>query len=388
MPPVQYVFFAERAKPASMRRALAQRLSVSHSVVVVTEAVSVVRDPLAFVRAGRLEGRPIPGQRCELRPVYLPARLPLVGRLLDKVNHSLLTRELAALADPWRDGDRVVFFDSPSQFSLVGGLGESRSVYLCIDDRTVTVTGEDIAGEKIAERRLLRSVDQVICVSQPLADVLRSRVPERPDLRIDVVSNGYNEHLFRSDAILPEPVELASIPRPRVLVVGHVSDRIDWKGIEAFARRRPKVAWIFLGPADAGMAERIAAIGAATGTTLRLQAPVPLAAVPAWLMHADVCAAPYSLNSFTRTSSPLKVIEYLGAGAPVVTTRVGALAPFSEAVQWLDEGDGASYEEAIDAALSEARSPAALTRRAAAVASHTWSHKAHEVTKLLSDING
>lgn len=381
---MQFVFFAIRAKPSSMRRAVAMRLARTHSVVIVTEAASLARRPGLVRRAARATGTAAPGAPCELTPLHLPTRVPLVGGALERIDRALLTREFADVADPFGKSGRVVFYDSPSQNSLVGRLGENRSIYLAIDDRTVTVAGEDIPGEKAAERRLLAAVDQVICVSEPLAETLRRRVPERPELRIDVVTNGYDEELFIAEAAPPEPVALADVPRPRILVAGHVSDRIDWDGIAAFAAARPDVAFVFLGPADKGMGERIAALAAESGAPMRLLPPVAHATVPAFVAHADVCAAPYHLNAFTRASSPLKVVEYLGAGAPVVTTRIAALEPFGDVVYPVEEGDGDSYRRAVEAALADGRAAQARARRVAAAAPHSWSRKAAEVVRLVT----
>lgn len=376
---MQLIFFAERAKLSSMRRAVAVRLAREHSVVIVAEPVSVVRAPGTIPRFRRIVGRPAPGTAAELQPLHLPVRLPIIGCQFERLNHALLTRDLSALADPYRDGERVVLYDSPSQHHLVGRLGEVRSVYLAIDDRTVTVTGEEIAGEKEAERHLLESVDQVICVSQPLADTLRARVPDRSSIPIDVVSNGYDDELFVPDAAFSEPAVLAQVPRPRVLVAGHVSERIDWDGITAFAALRPDVAWVFLGPADLRMTERVQVIRA----DMRILAPVPHSEVPAFIAHTDVCAAPYCLNAFTRASSPLKVIEYLGMGAPVVTTRVDALEVFHNVVYPVAEGDGHSYAAAMARALADGRSASRRAARVAAVAAHTWSRKAAEVYRII-----
>lgn len=367
-----------------MRRAVAMRLAREHSVVIVTEAASLFRSPSAARNATRITGKPMPGSPCTLTPIHLPSRVPLIGGVLNRLNCAILAREIASVADPFLVGERVVFFDSPSQYALVGLLGESRSVYLAIDDRTVTVAGEDIPGEKDAERQLLAAVDQVICVSSPLAASLHARMPERSDLRIDVVTNGYDEELFTPDVMPPEPAQIADIPRPRVLVAGHVSDRIDWDGIATFAIARPDVAWVFLGPADPGIAARLASLAVESGAVMRVLPPVAHADVPAYVAHADVCAAPYRLNAFTRASSPLKVIEYLGAGAPVVSTRIAALQQFGDVVYWVNEGDGQSYCAAVEAALSKGWASEAQASRTRAVRHHSWHDKSVEIVDIIS----
>lgn len=379
----QWIFFASNAKPSSMRRALAYRMAEESPVVVITEALSLLQERKRPALVNRI-GTPasLPNLR-EYTPIHYPERLPIAGRWLKQFGRRMLASELEQVLVPFGKARRIVCYDSPSQHHLVGRLGENLSVYLAIDDRTVTVWGEPIAGEVEDERALLAKVDRVICVSEPLAATLRARAPAGLNLPIDVLTNGYDERLFDPGQVWKEPVGLEGLPRPRILVTGHVSERIDWEGVRGAAATRPDWSWVFVGPADNGMAERIAAISDASGARIRLHQPVPHEEIPAWIAHCDVCAVPYRLNGFTKASSPLKAIEYLGAGAPMLSTAIPSLAPFGDAIAWVREADGASYASALDALAKDGRSAAAVERRCSTVREHTWGHKALRFRALL-----
>ena len=366
-----------------MRWALAYRLAEQFPVVVITEALSLLRERKRPSLAKRIGTRiDLPHLR-KYTPIYYPERLPLLGRWLKAYGRRLLGSELDLVLAPFEPAQRVVCYDSPDQYPLVGTLGEDISVYLAIDDRTVTVRGEPIAGEQEAERELLGRVDRVICVSEPLAITLRARAPSKRDLPIDVLSNGYDERLFAPKRSWDEPVDLAKVPRPRILITGHISERVDWDGIAAAAALRPTWSWIFVGPADDGMAGRIAGIQAATGARMFLHPPVPYETVPAWIAHCDACAVPYRLNNFTRASSPLKAIEYLGIGAPVLSTEIPSLIALGDAIIWVREGEGTSYVEALDALTEQGCSAKAAERRYSSVRNETWAHKARTFYQLL-----
>lgn len=314
---VCWVFFAADAKPTSMRRALAERLAEREEVLIIDRPVSVVRDRKAPPLKDRWEH--LPGIECcyHYRPLHFPERLPGIGRILKLWNQQRLQRELDQLLP--RDTKRVVCYDSPTQDHLVGKLNEEISVYLAIDDKTLTVWGEPIHGELEAERRLLSRVDKAVCVSERLAEVLRSRAPNGRALPIKVLPNGYDERIFNPNGNCTEPNGLRGISSPRILVAGHVSERIDWDGITGAARLRTPWTWIFVGPADKGMKERIAT---RLGQHGFYHPPIPVQDVPGWICHCDGCAVPYRLNPFTRASSPLKAMEYLAMGAPVLSTRI------------------------------------------------------------------
>jgi glycosyltransferase involved in cell wall biosynthesis len=244
----------------------------------------------------------------------------------------------------------VVCYDSPKQQHLVGTLEEDLAVYYVSDDFTVTLKGDVIAGELEAERNLLKKVDLVISINERLAQSMRERMdPARP-LPIHLMPNFYDECLFNPDIEFDEPQGLKGIPHPRVLVAGHISDRIDWDGISAASRLRSQWTWVFLGRVtDPGTKETIRSRLGARGMLLPA---VPYSEVPAWIRHCDTCAIPYRLNAFTLASDPLKAPEQLAMGAPVLSTRIPALSRFGEAIYWIEEGNGESYAKALDAALS------------------------------------
>ena len=360
-------------------------------VVLVGRGVSVMRKR-TFPRL-ETRCRVLPGVKgCfQYQPLFLPQRVWGFGRLMKWLNCYLLRAELDTLIGG--DSARMVIYDSPTQDCLAGTLGESHTVYLAIDDRTVTVSGEAIRGDLEAERRLLRKVHQVICVSETLAEVLRSRMAPDGQKPIHVLPNGYDERIFDPQKTWDEPATLRSLPRPRVLVAGYVSERIDWEGVEAVVKCRPEWTWVFVGPAERGMREkieclavRVAAAGRKSVTPASVwHEPVPASQIPAFIAHSDACAMPYRMNAFTRCSSPVKPIEYLAMGMPVLSTRVPALEKYGGVVQWVNQGDGHSYALALDH-LAATRGDAKLREaRLAAVAGDTWASRAVRFRELVLD---
>ncbi len=75
-------------------------------------------------------------------------------------------------------------------------------------------------------------------------------------------------------------------------------------------------------------------------------------AVPAYLAAIDVGVTPYADSAFNRASFPLKTLEYLAAGRPVVSTDLPG-------ARWLLE-DLASVDPAPEQVLSLAGGPAEM----------------------------
>lgn len=346
---ISWIFLAAQAKPSSMRRAVAERLAEKERVVIVEQPVSLVRDRTFMPLSERCLPLGTEGNSWIYRPMHFPEKLHGLGRIFKAFNEKLIQREIDKLLPPQMG--RIVCYDSPTQYPLVKKFRERQSVYLAIDDRTLTVWGDPISGEAEAERKLLGRVDKVICVSAPLAETLRARLPKGRSIAFHILPNGYDERIFDPKRIWNEPLNLQPIAHPRVLVTGHMSERIDWKGIADSIKKRPEWTWIFVGPADDGIPEKIEKISKITGQSKQnivWRNQVPIHEIPAWIAHADACAVPYRLNPFTLASSPLKAIEYLAMGAPVLSTRIPALKSYEKLINWVEEDEGNSYAQALD----------------------------------------
>jgi hypothetical protein len=314
------------------------------------------------------------------RPLHFPEKCPGVGRFFRILNENLIQREVDQLLPP--RVDRIACYDSPTQYPLVKKFREQKSIYLAIDDRTRTVWGDSIPGEAEAEMRLLGKVDQVICVSGPLAQTLKSRTPEGYLPPIAVLPNGYDERIFNSSMDYPEPFLLKDIPRPRILIAGHISERIDWDGIAAASVLRPEWTWIFLGPADAGIKEKMRCLLASRAI---LHAPISAEEIPVWISHVDACAIPYRLNPFTLASDPRKGREYLSMGAAVIGTRIPSLEKYEGLIEWAEVGNGQSYTNALDKLLQEGNDCHLKSSRKEAVEGETWQAKTVQFKRMVID---
>jgi glycosyltransferase involved in cell wall biosynthesis len=128
-----------------------------------------------------------------------------------------------------------------------------------------------------------------------------------------------------------------------------------------------------VGPSDPGIPEKIFHDLGSQGFW---HPPVPLKEIPAWIQNCDACVVPYRLNRFTLASSPLKAIEYLAMGSPVLSTRIPALQPYGDVILWADEGCGKSYALGLDKVPEEKKDFGRMKARRMAVSNDSWATKA------------
>jgi hypothetical protein len=340
---MSWVFFVRGLQGYFVEYALARRVAGDDHLIAVGRGISVKSSLDKLPLARRVSAVPGIANATHYLPLHFPTRVPVVGQALQRFNIALFRREMKSLG---LSRPLVVCYDSPSQQHLAGILKEDLALYYVSDDFTVTLKGNVIAGELEAERNLLKKVDLVIGINERLAQLMRERMDPARHLPIHLIPNFYDECMFNPDFEFDEPPGLKGVPHPRVLVAGHISDRIDWDGISEASRLRSQWTWVFLGRvADTGTKETIRSRLGAQGM---LFPAVPYTEVPAWIRHCDTCAIPYRLNAFTLASDPLKAPEYLAMGASVMSTRVPALSRFGDSVYWVEEGNGGSYARALD----------------------------------------
>ncbi len=182
---------------------------------------------------------------------------------------------------------------------------------------------EDVELWRSRERRLLEAVDRVIAVSEAIRDhaILQGAAPER----VTVVHNGVDLGLFNSGGRdeIRRRYGLGD-----AVVIGFVGSLKPWHGVARLieALRRLPVGTRLLivgdGPERGSLESDIASRGLTervvmTGTLAHAEVAAHLAAM-------DIAIAPYRPQPHFYFS-PLKVVEYMAAGVPVIASSQGDL---------------------------------------------------------------
>lgn len=382
----QWVFFCTNAKASSLRYALAKRMGERETAIAVGQPLSLMREGYRSLARRHRKAGPA-GRFIEYQPLHYPVKVPGLEAWLTAKNARRLRDELDELMPRGPGGQRIVCFDSPHHYRLARALDETTSVYLAIDDRTRTLGGDPIAGEVAAERELLARVSLVICVSESLAQTIRGRLPETSQAKVSVLPNGYDDEVFDAAKPASEPAALAAVARPRLLIAGHVSERMDWEGLSGLANRETSCSLVFVGPLEPDQRRRLDALramAADAGNAVHYFEPVPLAEMPAWMAHCDAGLVPYRLNRFTLASDPLKSIEYLAMGLPVLATRVPGMQRFEPNVLWVETGEPASYRAAFEPLRAAMADAVAARGRMEAAGQHALSRRVEEFLALLA----
>ncbi|MEO5616745.1 MAG: glycosyltransferase, partial [Candidatus Eisenbacteria bacterium] len=150
---------------------------------------------------------------------------------------------------------------------------------------------------------------------------------------------------------LPEPADMAALPRPRIGYAGLLSHFLDFEALEALRAGRQGGTLVLIGletPATAGPLRELAA-----RPGVAVLGPRPYEELPGYLQALDVGVIPFrAKDPYVQGINPNKVYQYLASGLPVVTTPILDLQPDPPHVHFAT--DAASMARAVAEALRTA----------------------------------
>ena len=269
--------------------------------------------------------------------------------------------------------DYVAWFHLPHPGFLAKNLGESLTVYYCVDEYSKYPDVDAVAIKKLDDD-LVRAADIVFTCNQPLLD---DRVAMNPN--ISVSPHGVDAEVFAlaQSPETPLPEAAKGLSRPIIGQWGLIDQRVDQAIVEYIARSRPD--WTIL------MVGRVAVDMGALNTlpNVVFTGVRPYAELPQWARAMDVCILPYLQTTLILQSSPLKLREYLASGKPIVAVPLPETEMLGDAVKTAVDGPG--FVRAIEEALAT-NTPELVAYRQHAIAGNTWDATfANALTKVTAE---
>jgi teichuronic acid biosynthesis glycosyltransferase TuaH len=315
-----------------------------------------------------------PGVR-RLTPVVLPG---LTRPVIRETTWPLVRGQVrSALRTLGREPAAVI---AASLDDVLGGWAAgTRTVLYGTDD---WVAGATLMGQRTAkllrdERRALAAADLVLAVTPQLAQRWR-------ELGADPVllPNACDPAAYLAvDTVAPAPLP-AGFPSPVAGVVGQLNDRLDADLLAAVADTG--IGLLLVGPRDPGwLPQRWHELVARPN--VHHTGAVPFPELPRWLGRMDVGLTPYTDTAFNRASFPLKTLEYLAAGLPVVGSALPATNGLAQECEDVIAVTGpAAFARAVTIAVDQPRTPDVIRRRRRVVTvRYSWASRATRLAGLL-----
>ncbi len=242
------------------------------------------------------------------------------------------------------------------------------------------------------ERFLFSEADAIFVPTRELAAYVESRVGGRR--RIHVTPNGIHTQQFVGPRPLQDEPSQAADDRFTVVFLGSLK---PWHGVgillRAFEELRDRIPNATLRVIGHGpLTSLVEALEARLGSEwVQIVGEVPHHEVPEYLTQADVGVAPYPmLDNFYF--SPMKVIEYMAAGLPVVASSLGQLRELidhGETGLLVPPGDRSSLADALATLALDRKKRIKMGHKAQsrALRRHSWQAVAKRIERVFDRLS-
>jgi teichuronic acid biosynthesis glycosyltransferase TuaH len=237
------------------------------------------------------------------------------------------------------------------------------------------LTNQDPRRLVVEERAALARADLVLAVGPELADRWRALGAQPVEFPNGCDAQTYLDMSQSERATLP-----AGFPEPVAGLIGRLNERIDPDLLMAAADSG--VGVLLVGPPEPRWWHKNGS-ALLSRSNVHHVGPVPFDEVARWLARVDVGLVPYADSDFNRASFPLKTLEYLAAGLPVVSTDLPASRRLRMQTDqlWIAP-DRTAFVEAVWEAARMARSPDAVRQRQGVARKYSWASRAEEFAQL------
>ncbi len=245
------------------------------------------------------------------------------------------------LADLVPPGEQpIAWFYTPMALPLLQQLQASLVVYDCMDELAAFKNPPKQLLQR--ESALLNLADLVFAGGPSLYEAKRERHANAHCFPSSVDVGHFGQALARETS---HPAQ-QHIPHPRLGFYGVIDERFDAALAAALADAHPEWQIVLVGPVlkvDPGSLP--------SRPNIHYLGQQPYQALPQLLAGWDVCLLPFALNEATRFISPTKVLEYMAAELPSVSTPIADVArPYGHVVAIA--GGAAEFIAACEAALA------------------------------------
>ncbi len=272
----------------------------------------------------------------------------------------------------------LLWFYTPMALAFAGHLRGQTTVYDCMDELSAFRGAPPELS--MFESELFRRADLVFTGGHSLYEAKRAKHPRVHAFPSSVDASHFGR--VRGGG-LPVPDDEARIPGPRIGYFGVVDERMDLSLLARTADTHTDWHLVVVGPLA-----KIDRSDLPVRPNIHYLGPKKYGELPAHIAAWDVAIMPFAENESTRFISPTKTLEYLAAGKPVVSTPIrDVVRPYGEA-KVVRIGKGASFVEAVAAALAERGTAAEAERRAAAdafVAETSWDRTWSRMHELIEE---
>jgi len=271
--------------------------------------------------------------------------------------------------------DPIVWFYTPMALPILQSLHPSLVVYDCMDELAAFRNSPKQLLQR--EAALLGIADLVFTGGPSLYEAKRNRHHDVHCFASSVDVQHFEQALNR----LNSHEAHRDISGPRLGFYGVIDERLDLDLLAAVADAHPQWQIVLVGPVV-----KIDPASLPRRDNIHYLGQQSYEALPKFLAGWDVCLLPFALNEATKYISPTKVLEYMAAELPIVSTAItDVVQPYGDIVRIAHTAQQfiQACEDAL--ALNEQQRLEMVTRMREVVAKTSWNATATQMRELMQN---
>tara|TARA_Y100001956_G_scaffold82678_1_gene104698 strand:+ start:257 stop:1369 length:1113 start_codon:yes stop_codon:yes gene_type:complete len=282
--------------------------------------------------------------------------------LARKLAKSMIVAQLKPLIAKLKLRSPILWTSLPTAADLCGSLNESAVVYYCGDDFS-SLAGVDHDVVRQHELDLVSQAHLVLAASNELCRKF-------PSVKTHLLPHGVDMSLFSQPRSRAN--DLPTSGKPIAGFYGSLSNWLDYDMLGLLCKQRPDWEFVFIGPIEVNEnpLPKLA--------NVHYLGPKPHHQLPSYSQHWNVGLLPFVLNGQILSCSPLKLMEYLAAGSPVISSPFPASRSYREHIHFAHTAE--QYSDALDNVLIQQK-PTVLKLK-----EESWDSRSNELSRLLEAI--
>lgn len=278
--------------------------------------------------------------------VFSPVFLPLQGnQIIDGVNNMLLRVQLKHVCRLTGMSKPILWVENPRAADMLNWFEPKIIVYHFSDlfSKCRYIGNKKKLRER--EEYIANKSNIIICVSQTLFNLKSS---QKDNNSVFYLPHGVDFKLFRN--AIDNNIRLKEtehIPRPVAGYYGTMTANNDIELLLYCAQHLPWISFVLAGKITSGDYSELSKL-----PNMYLLGKIPYSKIPSLCASFDVCLLQWKITDWIRHCNPLKMMEYMASGKPIVSVGIEEAMLYSDiisiahnkrefcnAIQWELEND-------------------------------------------------
>ena len=307
--------------------------------------------------------------------VFSPIFFPLHGkRFIDNINNVLLKVQIRLACRLAGINEPILWMENPRSADMIELFDSKLVVYHVSDhfDKCRYISNKVKLQDR--EKCITNSSDLLICVSQAIYEdksVQHDNVFYLP--------HAVDYNLFRDAAENNVCLdELSDIPKPIIGYYGTMSASNDIELLLWCAGHLPEMSFVLAGQITGGNYSELEKL-----PNVYLLGKLPYEKIPALCAGFDVCMLQWKMTEWIRCCNPLKLMEYMASGRPIVSV------PIDEVIKKYSDVVSLAYnkKEFCDAIVWELQNDTSYRskKRIGIAFEHSWDKHIEKISQMMID---